>query len=364
MKFNNNIFKDNYIFLNSMDDWVRLLDSNGNVIYMNEAMKKSNPSIKIDKCSLLADTQLSCISPQTINLNTTVLEEKRINERYYDIKSSPIYDNSNKFMGTIEVYRDVTSEVKIKNELFNANRKMIDDIRFAKNIQQKILPKNGKYSNLIFSGLYKPSDDLSGDMYDIIKISEDKYYFYVADVMGHGVVASIMTMFVKQTVNAIIDKHPDFSPSMILSKLNDKFIKLNEDTESYFTIWIGLFDTKNNKLIFSNAGHNCIPLIKRNNEIFELYAKGKMISNYFKESIYEEKTFDLSFGDEILFYTDGLTESENENGQQFGEKRLKNLFLVTSNPFEIIKKAQNFSWNEQKDDIVIVNIKYGEKNDK
>src|SRR5699024_2578673 len=94
-------------------------------------------------------------------------------------------------------------------------------------IQSSILPKNSTYGKLKLSGIYDPSDDVSGDLYDMIKIDENRSAFYIADVMGHGVKASIMTMFLKVTMSAIFDKHPDYSPSEAF---------LNHDANPIYTI--------------------------------------------------------------------------------------------------------------------------------
>lgn len=351
----------NFSILDFLEDWVRVLDSNGNIIYMNEAMRENNKSLVNSNCKSLEDSSLSCvIVPDIIPRSTVVVEEKFINGRYYNVKSSPLFDKENKLRGSIEVYRDITSETKMKIDLFNANRKMVDDIRFTRKIQQNILPRNGIYNNIELEGFYMPCESLSGDIYDIVRITPTKTAFYIADVMGHGgVTASIMTMFVKQTMNAIFDKYKDKSPSQVLSILKEKFYGLKSNTSQYFTLWLGIFDSKTKTLSFSNAGHNSIPILYDGN-IRKLYVKGRMISNVFEEDKFEEYSEHIKDNDQILFYTDGVIESQNYQKEFYGMERLENKFKKDQNLNNIVENIKSFAWGEQKDDIAVVILKYKE----
>ena len=214
----------NFFILNSMDDWVRIIDDFGQVTFINDALKEALKKSPKLKTYLDENIDLIISNSNTLSKSATMIEEKLIDGKYYSIKSSPIYLGKT-FTGTIEVYRDITSESILKIDLYNANKAMLDDIRFVRRIQSSILPKNGIYGKLSLSGIYNPADDVSGDLYDLIKIDENRIAFYIADVMGHGVKASIMTMFLKVTMSAIFDKHPDFSPSQVFLNLRNKFTK-------------------------------------------------------------------------------------------------------------------------------------------
>lgn len=238
---------DNFYVLNSMDDWVRILDKYGRIVFINEKMKRD---IHLDRSLIEQNIDTEKLNEKAdIFKNTTIEEERLINDKYYSIKSSPLY-YQDEFVGIIEVYRDITSESKMKVDLFNANRKMLEDIRFVRKIQTNILPKNKVYGDIKLEGRYLPSNDVSGDLFDIIKIDKDKYAFYIADVMGHGVKSSIMTMFVKLSIAAIFERHPFYSPGQVLKKLREEFVKLDMNSSQYFTVWIGIFDCKKIPLPF------------------------------------------------------------------------------------------------------------------
>lgn len=354
---------DNFYVLNSMDDWVRILDKYGRLVFINEKMKRD---IHLDRSFIEQNIDIEKLSEKAdIFKNTTIEEEKLINGKYYSIKSSPLY-NGNEFMGIIEVYRDITSESRMKVDLFNANRKMLEDIRFVRKIQASILPKNKTYGDIKLEGRYIPSNDLSGDLFDIIKVDENKYAFYIADVMGHGVKASIMTMFVKLSISGIFERHSDYSPGQVLKKLREKFVKLDMNSSQYFTVWVGIFDSLNDSLTFSNAGHNCPPLhlIENKNRVNKLVVSGRMISNIIEQNIYQEVTIKLHPKDRILFYTDGVIESKDIEKNEYSVERLMEKLKNKNNLDFILEDLEKFTWGEQDDDISLALIDYkGEKNE-
>lgn len=355
----------NFFILNSMEDWVRIIDDRGDVAFINSALEnalKNSPKLKeyLDE-----NIDLFLSNSNSLIKNTTMIEEKLIDGKYYSIKSSPIY-LEDMFTGTIEVYRDITSESMLKIDLYNANKAMLDDIRFVRKIQSSILPKNSTYGKLKLSGIYDPSDDVSGDLYDLIKIDENRSAFYIADVMGHGVKASIMTMFLKVTMSAIFDKHPHYSPNKVFLNLRKKFTKLQIDSSQYFTAWLGIFDFRDDSLVFSNAGHNCPPLIysKENSQAEYLLVNGRMISNIIEPDTYIEKKLYLQDGDKILFFTDGAIEAKNEEGREFGLERLRDTFAEGTSLGFVHEKISHYNWQEMADDLTLALIEYeGEENE-
>lgn len=346
-----------------MDDWVRIISPDGQVIFVNDKMKEDTENVKFPENLVNNyDPKNGIEDTSQIMKNTTIMEEKLIDGKYYSIKTSPIYFND-KFLGIVEVYRDITSESKMKIDLFNANRDMLDDIRFVKKIQNNILPKNKSYGKIELQGRYIPSNDLSGDMFDIIKIHDNKYAFYIADVMGHGVRASMMTMFIKVTLSAIFERHPFYSPEQALLRIRKKFVELDMTTSQYFTMWLGVFDLKEEKLTFANAGHNCPPILycEEDGKSDLLKVTGRMISNIIEPTDYKELKEDFSPGHKILFYTDGVIESQNIDKEEYGIKRLTKNFKKTRDLDKIINDVQQFTWGEQRDDIALAEIAFKEK---
>lgn len=359
-----NFDKSRFEVLNSMEDWVRVVEPDGDTIFINEALDQARvKSMDLD-IYLTENTPLNINTNDNIDLGTTtIVEEKLIADRYYSIKASPIFIDDS-YAGTIEVFRDITRESNIKLDLYEANRNLVDDVRFVRKVQNSILPKDKTYGNIELKGLYIPSANVSGDLYDIIKLDDNRYAFYIADVMGHGVKASILTMFIKVTIISIFDKYPDFTVSEALMKLRDKFSDLELDSSQYFTAWLGVFDFSNHTLSYSNAGHNCPPMIYRKDvdNCEYLHASGRMISNIIEPDVYNEVTICLKDEDKILFFTDGAIEVTDRNGREYGIERLKDTFCDLRDINKIYEQIIAFSDGNQEDDLSLAMINYKENN--
>ncbi|HHV38312.1 MAG TPA: SpoIIE family protein phosphatase [Tepidimicrobium sp.] len=348
----------NYHVLESMADWVRVVDYDGNVLYANRAMKESlGEELEGKKCYRIHNKKEACgfcISRRSIKNKETIQKEEVIGGKFYSIKSSPVLDDSGKAIAAVEVFRDVTRERKLELELIEKNTKMSKDLLFAKRLQRRILPKKGRYNTVEIDHLYKPSEMLSGDMFDIYYIDDDHIGIYISDVVGNGITASMMTMFIRQTMRAI--KDDILRPSVALTELHKRFVALDLKSDKYFTIFYGIYNFKSNRLIYANAGHNCVPIKYNNNEISLLKTSGLPISLIFNEIYYEENDIILDRGDKILLYTDGITEVRDSKGNEFGVERLVDIIdqnrdnVLTA----IVEDVERFRWGEQQDDFAMV----------
>lgn len=348
----------NYDVLEGMADWVRVVDKDNVIIYANGSMKKDlGEDIIGMNCyeSYCATKECNfCITQRSIATGETVQKEERILGDYYSIKSSPIKDKDGNITAAVEVFRNITRERKLELELIGKNKKMNKDLKFAKRIQEKILPKKGLRNSLKLDYIYKPSEMLGGDMFDMFNIDEDNVGVYISDVVGHGITASIMTMFIRQTIRTMSKDLKD--PKTAVQLLHEKFQTLGLEVDKYFTIFYGVYNRKTNTLKYVNAGHNCIP-VKFNFKDRELLEnKGFPISILFDEMNHKVKETNLFPNDKILFYTDGVTEARDFNGNEFGLEGLLN--IIDKNPDNILEiiedRIVNHSWGEQIDDFAIV----------
>lgn len=195
---------------------------------------------------------------------------------------------------------------------------------------------------------------LSGDMFDIFHIDERSLGIYICDVAGHGIAASMMTMFIKETMRSIKDEIRN--PSEALEELHRRFTALDLEADKYFTIFYGVYDKETHKLTYSNAGHNCYPIKFNSGHVEPLKIKGYPITMLFGEVTYKEKEVSLEKGDKVLLYTDGITEARDHNDVQFGIEGV--LETVRKNPDNMLKEIEDkfiiHSWGEQNDDYALV----------
>ena len=344
--------------LDSMIDGVRLIDRNNNIIHVNESMKKNIGKNTIGmkcyegigqkrKCDL-------CISDKTITTGKMHRKEEIVENKIYDVVSSPVYDESGNIVAIVEVFRDTTKEKELEKSIVEKNRKMTSDIEFARTMQMNMLPTKGVYGNLKIDYAYKPSEMLSGDIFDVFTIDNNNVGIYICDVVGHGVAASMISIYVKQTMRAISKGNKNITK--IIQELHKTFIALNFDDDKYFSMFFCIFNKKNKTLEYLNAGHNCFPFFIRKGNIKQLEAKGYPICNIFDTVEYEIFKKELEENDRIIFFTDGITEVKNFMGEEFGTMRLENIVKNSLNiPKDIMIEIDQFKAH-QKDDIAILEL--------
>ena len=347
-----------YYVLQSMEDLVRISTRDGATVYENSAMRRARENELINKA--LTDEKISILSEEFKDLQS-IIKEVKVNGLEYSKKISPVLEDGVKVIGYVEVYRDITAANRMRYELIHAKKRVDEDIKLARNIQQAILPTIRNFRNISFQFKHVPSDNLSGDIFDVIQIDKHRMGVYIADVVGHGISASIMTMFIRESMRTILSEDNDLTPSEVVLELKRRYGDLKLDVSQYFTIIFALIDTDKKTMTYVNAGHNAIPLMFNKDHIAEMRNRGRFISNVFPPLEYEERTLTLNPGDKFLFYTDGLLETMNKDGQFFGVNRLKKWLMKNPDNSRILDKLnkdlQSFRWMEQKDDIAMLYMK-------
>jgi sigma-B regulation protein RsbU (phosphoserine phosphatase) len=245
-------------------------------------------------------------------------------------------------------------EIKARSHL----RRYHTDVEMAGLIQKSILPENNNYWNLIqLNSIYIPAETLSGDAYDIIKLSDDEALIYIADVSGHGIQASLLTMFISEKVraNAEIAKE---GLDILLAEILRGYKALGIDARVYMSVLCCKYSRSRGELSIANAGHNCYPLILRGNgRTEEVPVRGMPISAISEEDSFEEEIIGISPGDKLLLYTDGVIEEYNRTTKSvFGAEGVRR--VAEANPYLegadlarlIIAEAAKYAMVAAKDD--------------
>lgn len=352
---NTNVNINNMIenIINGMYDWVRVIDLDNNLVYINKAMSKFLKGDVIGKKCYQAigrDAPCeNCVSRSAVLDGKPQHKEEVISGHTYSVMSSPLKDNDGNIIAVVEVLRDITEMINLQKEIINQNKKLKSELNMARKLQCSLLPKVLPEDKIEFSYIYKPCDTLGGDFLDIFKIDNDHTGVYIADVSGHGVAASMLTVFLRSS----IDKNL-LSPAAALKQLYKEFNRDYSDQDFYITVFYAIIDTKYNTLMYSNAGHNVSPIVfGKDNKRFELLrSPGIPISNWVENPTYKDNKLFLQKGDRLFLYTDGIVELKNSNNEQFGEDRLVSALLSeVESPNvvldQIIKTASEFSGIEK-----------------
>lgn len=346
--------------LDTMTDLIRVVDKDNRVVYYNHAMKQALEKLEgtggdEDRRDGHDDFRMTA---RSLGSGENIQRETYIGEAYYSVKTNPIRSETGEIIGAIEVFRDKSLEKRLQIELIEKNRALMDEQMNAASIQRALLPQRGYDRFFFMDYFYLPAELLSGDFFDLIEIDEDRTAIYIADVVGHGFASSMATLFISQTMR---NMDPDIlsDPTVAMMELVHRFRDLNLPADMYFTMFLGVFSKKHRKFTYANAGHDCPPLFKRKNHVRLLMNSGFPVTPLVETSFYECRTAYLQKGDELLFYTDGVTEGRNKRGEQYGVGALRALFSeIGEEPLTDIRSVlQDFIYEDIVDDMTCVYIK-------
>lgn len=304
----NSSFKFILDILDGMDDWVRVVDRNNTVIFINRSMEKDLGVYDLagKKCFEImgcGEPCENCIANKAVFEGKSFKKEEVFNDRIFSVMSSPIIADDGSINYAVEVLRDITKEKEMEREIIKQNLKLQHDLEMAKKLQMQLLPRDVKLPCLDFAYSYQPCDDLSGDMVNIFQVDKERIGIYIADVSGHGVSASMLTIFIISTLNK-----KNHSPSRALYRLFKQYNSGDFDKDSYITVFYGIYNIRTRTFTYSNAGHNCAPIIIGQNSVKKLYMPGIPISNWVDNPKYYDSTIQLNEGDKLFLYTDGVTD--------------------------------------------------------
>ena len=203
-----------------------------------------------------------------------------------------------------------------------ARRRIEDQMRLAHEVQLRLLPdRPPRVSGYDLAGLCIPTFDIGGDYFDYIPIDEDRLGLVVADVSGKGIPAALnMTSF-----RSLIRTHAQTrrEPSHLANRINELLPEATGET-AYVTCVYAILELQEGRLGYTNCGHNP-PLVARADGSFELLESGGLPLGLFTDSRYEPGEVTLLPGDVVVFYTDGVVETQDASEAEFGLERLRDV---------------------------------------
>lgn len=245
------------------------------------------------------------------------------------------------------------------------------DISVASSIQSMILPEAfPDNSALDIDAYYRPAQKIGGDLYNVIRIDENRVGVAVADVSGKGVPASLL-MTICQTNLRHYARSFD-SPAAVLRAINnDMSEEIRQDM--FITMLYAIVDSSASTVTFARAGHE-LPLLCLNEKDSttaklafigsEGMAIGMVPSEVF-DVVIEDKTIPFNRGDIAVLYTDGVTESANDEGQEFSDQRLAETVKVLRNRSAhdlnegLVQTVERYTGSSEfADDLTLITVKH------
>jgi sigma-B regulation protein RsbU (phosphoserine phosphatase) len=280
--------------------------------------------------------------------------------------------------GLVNIYSKYVNEkneigtlAKSYTELINHNNNYIENIQkiegekerikaeldIATKIQESNLPTEAIIDeNYIIDGFSRPAKEVGGDFFDYYNLDDDNLAIVIGDASGKGIPAALLTMITQVKIKEIIKNNKD--PSKALFSLNNQLCENNAEA-MFVTLWLGIYNKTTKKLTFSNAGHNP-PLIKENGKFEYLNIDSGIVLGILED--FEYKTEEITLTEELILYTDGITDANDDDNEMYGEDRLLkffNKFNSQDSPIvPLLKEIDDFTGKQdQFDDMTLLYLK-------
>jgi serine phosphatase RsbU (regulator of sigma subunit) len=236
--------------------------------------------------------------------------------------------------------------------------RLAQELQIARQIQQEFLPKDlPALPGWQMAAHYQPARAVGGDFYDFLSFEDGRLGIVIGDVTDKGIPAALLMTTTRTILRSVAQR--EASPGKILEQTN-ALLCPEMPPNMFVTCLYAILDPANGRLCYANAGHDQ-PYQRRKDRVGELWATG-MPLGLMPGMTYEEKETIVSYGDSVLWYSDGLVEAHNPEHVMFGFPRLANLLEEQrDNPALIellllqLAAFTGHEW-EQEDDITLVTL--------
>jgi serine phosphatase RsbU (regulator of sigma subunit) len=243
-------------------------------------------------------------------------------------------------------------------ERIEAERRLAQEMEYAKQVQARLFPqKLPAMKTLEYAGGCIQARQVGGDYYDFLELGSGRLALVLADIAGKGISGALLMANLQANLRSQYAVALDDLPRLLKS-VNQLFYE-NSSESSYATLFFADYDDSSRRLRYVNCGH-LPPLLLRTDGQVERLTSTNTVLGLFEKWECAVAEVRLAPGDILVLYTDGVTEAENPQEEQFGESRLAETMLaqrqlpVASLLETIVATVQDFSEGEQADDITLV----------
>lgn len=232
------------------------------------------------------------------------------------------------------------------------------ELHVARLIQQTLLPKElPDITGYEVAAYYQPAREVGGDFYDFIYFEDGRIGLIIGDVTDKGVPAALLMATTRTLLRAAAERLA--APGQVLERVNN-LLYPDIPPRMFVTCLYAVLDPETGHLQYANAGHD-LPYCRREDSVDELRATG-MPLGLMPGMTYEEKKIIVAPGETVLFYSDGLAEAHNPQGEMFGFPRLQALMAEHPGGAPLVnyllEKLTDFTGpdREQEDDVTLMTL--------
>jgi sigma-B regulation protein RsbU (phosphoserine phosphatase) len=213
----------------------------------------------------------------------------------------------------------------LKKEMIDQER-VQQEFQLAREIQQTFLPDTLPFLNgWEVNASWRPAQQVGGDFYDAFKLDDERIGLVIADVSDKGFPAALYMTVARTLIHA--EAFEGDPPAETLSRVN-RLLLLNSQQGLFVTCLYAIANTVTGDLVYANAGHNPPVWLRKSRGKVEWLEKGGMPLGVTESLNLADVLVQVKKGDSLLFYTDGVTDTQSADGTMFGEERLFNLLNV------------------------------------
>jgi serine phosphatase RsbU (regulator of sigma subunit) len=266
--------------------------------------------------------------------------------------------NSFALVSLDEESRAVEAQRRAAAAKLESERRAAQEMEIAKQVQTRLFPQAlPPCSTLDYSGICVQARQVGGDYYDFLDLGRERLGLVVGDISGKGIAAALLMANLQANLRSQCAIALD-QPQRFLQLVNRSFYENSTDS-AYATLFFAEYDDRVRRLRYVNCGH-LSALLLRHDDTLERLDSTCTVLGLFQEWDCSAAECPLSGGDTFALYTDGITESFNAAGEEFGERRLieslrrhreQSSPLLVSSIFDDVKK---FSPREQSDDMTLI----------
>ena len=266
--------------------------------------------------------------------------------------------NSFALVSLDEVSRAIEAQRRAATEKLETERRAAHELEIAKEVQLRLFPQTlPLVKSLEYAGVCIQARQVGGDYYDFLSLGRDRLGLVLGDISGKGIAAALLMANLQASLRTQYALALD-EPERFLQSVNELFYE-NTATNAYASLFFGAYDDRQRRLRYANCGHLSALLLRADNTLERLESTCTVLG-LFKDWRCAMAECSLFAEDTLALYTDGITESFNGVGEEFGEQRL--IEVLRRNRAQpprklldsIVDEVHRFSPHEQHDDITLI----------
>ena len=285
-----------------------------------------------------------------------------MNRGAFDFLTKPInFDDLettiDKTIRHLEVMREA---LRSRDELVALRQELGVASQMQDSILPKVFPADPRYD--IYAWM-APAKEVGGDFYDFFPVADDGFAMVVADVSGKGVPAALFMMVSRTLVkgSAVGEREP----VKCIAEVNQLLYEQNKES-MFVTVFYAVLNPQSGQLEYVNGGHNLPCLVKPSGAVSWLPGDSGIVLGVIDDFPYQQYSIQLEEGDVVFFYTDGITEAMDDDGNQFGDDTLQEILkkAAGSTPEEMTRQVvqavhDHAAGAPQSDDLTCLALRYG-----